>query len=106
MSDKLAHRLRSSRERLNVSQLDVSKALHINNKSISTYECGTASPDIHTLKRLAAYYNVSLPWLLDIDSYSKQHVYSDIIVRIEALDKHDIESLREYLDFLEFRKDK
>ena len=44
-----ALRLRQSREELNLSQLDVSKELCINQSKLSKYETGALEPNLETL---------------------------------------------------------
>lgn len=101
----IGERLRKCRENKDLKQVDVSKHLHINNKTLSSYERGTTMPDIETLNKLALFYEVSLPWLLNSDS-THSHVYSDILERLERLNKEEIQSVREYIEFLEFKKNK
>lgn len=99
----LGERLRVCRENKDLKQIDVSKALHINNKTLSSYEVGTTMPDIETLGQLSQFYEVSLPWLLGIDSLHS-HVHADIIASLERLNKCEVESVREFIEFLEFKK--
>lgn len=106
MYEKLSQRLRSAREERNLSQIEVAKATNINNKSLSAYERNSSTPDLLTLQKLADYYDISITWLLGIENNSGQHVYFDILERLELLDKQDIQSVREYIDFLEYRKTK
>ena len=101
----LGERLRKCRENKDLKQLDLSKQLHINNKTLSCYELDKISPDVETLKNLAQFYEVSLPWLLGSNPYH-EHIYSDIIERLEKLDKTSVQSVREYIEFLEFKKNK
>lgn len=62
----LADRLRIARERLDISQIDVSKKIGISNKTISGYENGVSEPDIDTLRLLAQLYQVSIDWLAGV----------------------------------------
>lgn len=101
----IGERLRKCRENKDLKQLDVSKQLHINNKTLSCYELDKISPDVETLKSLAQFYEVSLPWLLGSNP-SHEHIYSDIIKSLEKLDKADVQLVRDYIEFLEFRKNK
>ena len=101
----IGERLRKCRENKDLKQIEVSKQLHINNKTLSSYELGTTMPDIETLNKLALFYEVSLPWLLDSNS-TYSHMYSDILQRLEKLNKEDIQSVRDYIDFLEFKRNK
>lgn len=59
-----ALRLRQSREKLGISQLDVSKDLEINQSKLSKYENGMLEPNLETLGKLANYYQGSVDWML------------------------------------------
>lgn len=59
----LGDRLREARERKGYSQMEVSKRIQINNKTLSRYEIGGSEPDLATLKILASLYEVSVDWL-------------------------------------------
>jgi transcriptional regulator with XRE-family HTH domain len=61
-------RLRRAREKMNLSQLEVSRRTNINNKTLSRYENDGAEPDHATLKVLADLYGVSISYLFDGDS--------------------------------------
>lgn len=60
----LGNRLKNARENKGVTQTQVYKDTDINNKTLSGYERGVSEPDLHTIKMLADYYNVSLEYLL------------------------------------------
>lgn len=57
-------RLRDLREKNRYTQLQLSKYLHIGNKTISDYERGVSQPDPETLKRISSFFNVSVDYLL------------------------------------------
>lgn len=99
----IGNRLRLARESKELKQLEVSQQLNINNKTLSSYERGTTLPDIETLKALSEFYSVSLTWLLDINS-ENTYAYPDILRQIERLSKDDVRLLKDFLSFLEFRK--
>lgn len=56
---KFGDRLRAARERKGLSQMDVYRAIGLNNKSLSRYENGTTAPDPDTLRDLIRLYDVS-----------------------------------------------
>jgi transcriptional regulator with XRE-family HTH domain len=59
-------RLRMARERAGLSQLDVYKAINLNNKSLSRYENNATSPDPDTVKALIELYDVSADFILGL----------------------------------------
>ncbi|MBQ9719417.1 MAG: helix-turn-helix transcriptional regulator [Oscillospiraceae bacterium] len=54
------------REDKGLTQLELSKQLHISNSSISAYETGARMPNPETLKTFAAYYDVTVDYLLGL----------------------------------------
>lgn len=64
--DNLGTRLRLARERAHLTQIDVYKAINLNNKSLSRYENNISSPDPDTICSLAKLYNVSTDYLFGL----------------------------------------
>ena len=60
----LGERLRISRDAKGVTQIQTSKDIKINNKTLSGYERNVSEPDFDTIKVLAEYYDVSLDYLM------------------------------------------
>ena len=64
--DNLGMRLKLSRERADLTQIDVYKAINLNNKSLSRYENNISSPDPDTIRALAKLYNVTTDYLFGL----------------------------------------
>lgn len=64
-------RLRRARERIGLSQLEVSKRTNINNKTLSRYENDNSEPDFTTLKLLANLYEVPVAYFFDEETDEK-----------------------------------
>ncbi len=64
----LSYFLRSAREDMDLTQLDVMRLTGINNKTLSGYENGVAEPDFKSLAMLSKLYNISFDELLNISS--------------------------------------
>ena len=64
---EVAVRLRQHREACALSQKQVADALNIERSTYTKYETGAAEPNLNTLVKLAAIYNVSPTELLPID---------------------------------------
>lgn len=47
-----------------MTQAELSKALEISPSAIGMYEQGRRVPDVSTLKKISAYFNVSIDYLL------------------------------------------
>ena len=63
---KFGDRLRASRERKGLTQVDVYRAIGLNNKSLSRYENETTAPDPDTLRDLIRLYDVSSDYILGL----------------------------------------
>ena len=61
--------LRSLRKLRKLSQLKVAMDLNISREALSHYETGKRSPDIHMLRRMSAYFNVSIDFLINGDEF-------------------------------------
>lgn len=59
-------RLRLARERKGLTQLDVYRAIGLNNKSLSRYENGATAPDPDTVRDLVRLYDVSSDFILGL----------------------------------------
>lgn len=53
------------RKKKKYNQLKVAMDLNISRESLSYYENGKRSPDIDMLRRLSAYFNVSIDYLIN-----------------------------------------
>ena len=63
--EQFRQRLKFLRECRQLSQRQVSAALHIERSTYASYETGRSEPSLQNLKRLAALYQVSTDFLLD-----------------------------------------
>ena len=70
-------RLKNSREKSNLSQIQVSKLTGINNKTLSNYENGVSYPDPDTITLLAKLYKVSADYLLGLDEEMNNDIQLD-----------------------------
>lgn|GEM_PF-906895 len=61
-------RLRLARERKDMSQMDVYKAIKLNNKSLSRYENNATTPDPETVKTLIQLYDVSADFIMGLSN--------------------------------------
>lgn len=73
----IGNRLKNSREKNNLSQIQVSKLTGINNKTLSNYENGVSYPDPDTITLLAKLYKVSADYLLGLDEEMNNDIQLD-----------------------------
>lgn len=62
----LLERLKILRRKVNLSQQDLARNIHISREAYSMYENGHRQPPYETLVNLAHYYNVSVDYLLGL----------------------------------------
>ena len=62
------NKLKSLRENSGLLQKELADILNISLSSISMYERGERQPDNETLKKMSNYFNVSIDYLLDIET--------------------------------------
>lgn len=62
--------LKKLREEKGVTQSELGKALEISPSAIGMYEQGRRVPDVPTLKKMSAFFGVSIDYLLDNVSHS------------------------------------
>ena len=73
-SYKIADKLRHYREACVLSQKQVADALNIERSTYTKYETGDTEPNLNTIVRLAAIYNVSPTELLPMEAAEEPRV--------------------------------
>ena len=58
------NRIKELRKKNKLSQKELGKIVHLSQNTISSYEIGTAEPDLYTIKELAKFFNVTIDYLL------------------------------------------
>lgn len=81
--------LKKLREEKRMTQAELSKALEISPSAIGMYEQGRRVPDVSTLKKISAYFNVSIDYLLG-NSTSKDIHVSNVPPLPSPKDERDI----------------
>ncbi|MBZ9633225.1 helix-turn-helix domain-containing protein [Clostridium sp. FP1] len=70
-------RLRALRQDKDLTQDELSKALHIDRKTLSNYETAYRTPNIYLVIKMADYFNISTDYLLGRTNiqtpYPKKH---------------------------------
>jgi transcriptional regulator with XRE-family HTH domain len=89
-------RLRSLRERKNLSQGEAAKRIGIVRTTYSNYEAGNREPDNETLRRIADFYDFTIDYLLGgakKENTKKQQLLDEIDNAFDAMTKADQEHL-------------
>lgn len=73
---KFNEKLRQLRIEKGFSQHSIAQQLQINDRSYQNYEYGTREPNIETLIRLSAIFQISLDELLCRDDFLQSHEVS------------------------------
>jgi transcriptional regulator with XRE-family HTH domain len=99
-------RIVSSRENLNLTQIEVGQRIGINNKTLSGYERGVSEPDLQTLVQIANLYQVSIDWLLGNEQLDKLlYQRSEAANKLINAQKKHIESLEAMVQSLSVFKE-
>ena len=64
--------LKLIRKKKQYNQLKVAMDLNISREALSHYENGKRSPDVQMLRRLSAYFNVSIDYLINGKEFEEQ----------------------------------
>lgn len=104
----LGERLRYLREKKDLTQIQLSKALKITNAQVSRYELDQREPDYDILRKFASFFNVTIDYLLtgkdesaSIGALQKEeHIH---FLDLEGLDKEDIEEIERQIDYLRWK---
>ncbi len=73
-------KLRSLRKERNMTQVDLAKALGLDKSSIAKYESAGIIPSVETLQKIAAFFNVSIDYLLNAQLYDINNIVNVEII--------------------------
>ena len=97
--------LKNLREEKRMTQAELSKDLEISPSAIGMYEQGRRVPDVSTLKKISAYFNVSIDYLLGNSTSTDIHNLEKMIAflgssatKITTEDAEDRKLLRASLE--------
>ena len=79
---KFNEKLRLLIDERNITQKKVASDINIAPSTMNGYVVGTSEPDFDTLKRIAAYFNVSSDYLLDISFSPAQGRSEEELLRV------------------------
>lgn len=93
----ILNRIRLLRQKNNLKQEELCKIINVSQASLSGYENGKFEPDSDTLLRLAAYFNVSVDYVLGYDRANQNVAISS---RIPVLQRCMTEQEMSQVSFL------
>lgn len=73
----LGNRIKTEREKLNMSQDDLAKKMDISRQAISKWETGSSYPDIEKILRLSEIFNLSLDELVKGDKNFQKNLIKE-----------------------------
>lgn len=75
-------KLRQLLDEHNLSQKQLAEQLNISASALGNYVRNTREPDFETVKKFAAYFDVSLDFLLDFQQCKKETPYDEQLLHI------------------------
>lgn len=85
-SNTLSIKIKELRKARNISQVELAKALFVSKQSVSNWENDNIMPSIEMLIKIAAFFSVSIDYLLGLDNNN--------IIITEGLNKKEIEHIK------------
>lgn len=70
--------IRLLRVKSGLSQRELAEKLHVHQTAISQWESGRANPDVQSQKNLAAFFGVTIDYLLDMSEDSQKYYANNI----------------------------
>jgi transcriptional regulator with XRE-family HTH domain len=104
-SDRLK-RLLAQRD---MTQAELSRALHLGKSTVSQYVSGVRTPDVSTLAKLAEFFSVSVDYLLGRTGVPWPAVIKEpdveaLVRRAGDLTPEDRRKVLDYIDYLRFER--
>ncbi len=102
-------RLKALLEDRDMTQVELSRLLHLGKSTVSQYVSGIRNPDIATLKAVAEVFAVSTDYLLGRTDVRWPAVFKEpdlelVVDRAGELNPEDRRRLLDYLDYLKYER--
>ena len=65
----ISERIKELREKQNITQSSLAKKLNITRSAVNAWEMGISIPNVEKLVELSSLFNVSVDYLLGVNSY-------------------------------------
>lgn len=102
-----ANRIKTLRENIGLTQIELAKQFNITSRTISQYERGLRTPDFSLLNQFANYFDVSVDYLLgrtNVKNTKNDSPYNELIYKIDSLSADNKKRLEHFVDFLLFEE--
>jgi transcriptional regulator with XRE-family HTH domain len=88
---KMAERIKKARKEAGFTQQEMSEALHVSDKAISSYEVGRATPNVRTLQEISRVTHKPIRYFIEEEN-------DEIVlqVKIKAIEK-ELEDIKQLL---------
>lgn len=104
---KFCQRLRELREERKLTQTALGAGVNVSARMISFYESGNHFPkDEEVLKRLAAFFQVSLDYLMGYSDLREEEPVRRLCSALRELPPAERRSLMDYLDYLYYKTER
>lgn len=101
----IGERLQELRKDKGLSQNDFAKILGVSHYTVSSYECNRSDPDDKAKIKIAELFDVSIDYLIGLIDEPVSYVREkNIITAPKNFDNNDIEDIKTYIEFLNFKK--
>jgi len=112
----LYSRIKSEREKLRLTQIDLSKKLNVSQQTIGSWEVGRTEPSTDNLQKLSELFNTSIDYLLGKSDIRKpesltldeelQQLLNDPDTLVAFKDFHKLSDTdkQEIINFIKFKK--
>lgn len=113
MSNTLGMRIKSLREHAGLTQLELAKQLNVSNTTLSQYESGQRIPSDDIKIKIAAFFNVSVDYLLgQVDKKIKaapeglplSQAQKELLTATSDLSSDDMKKALEYVELLKLKR--
>ncbi|MCW3793853.1 helix-turn-helix domain-containing protein [Paenibacillus sp. LS1] len=84
----LGERLATLRNTKNMTQDELAKSLKIGKSTLGMYETNKREPDLNTIALLAAYFEVSIDWLITGKSFDESRTSKESSIMASNIIKH------------------
>jgi transcriptional regulator with XRE-family HTH domain len=107
---EMGKKIQKAREEMGMTQMDLARAMGITQAALSNYELGKRRLYLHQIEDIARLLNKNLDYFIPSPGDNQTPVpdltsgRQKIVSRINVMNKHELDLLSEYLDFLDWRK--
>jgi len=96
----IGNRLKQLRRSKRMTQEELAKIVSVSASSIQKWEQDIADPNTGTLIKIAETFNCSLDYLFGFQDDKRTTETFVLLEKIESLDKHQIEEVSRFVDFI------